>query len=53
MEEAKLTEHIAARCTPDFKARAQAAAKADGRTLANWVIWVLTKAIEQSEKARG
>ncbi len=44
-------EHrLSIRCSEEFKARVEAAAKADDRTLSNFVIRELTKVIERLER---
>lgn len=48
------TERLSIRISADLKEQAQAMAEAEGRSLANLIEWLLTRALqERQEKERG
>lgn len=47
------TEVVRLRITPELKARLQAAAAADGRTMSNYIERLLVLALKASDKAKG
>ncbi len=45
-QDSSKTERLALRLTPEFKAKLQAAAEAENRSMSNYIIYVLKKAID-------
>lgn len=46
----KKTEFIAVKVTPSFKARAKALADEEGRSLSNYIEWLITNDIKRREQ---
>ena len=52
MKQPKFT-HIIARCTQEFKARVNAAAKSEGKRQSDWLRGVVEKALMKGKVQRG
>lgn len=46
----KKTEFIAVKVTPSFKARAKALAAEEGRSLSNYIEWLINNDMKQKEQ---
>lgn len=46
----KKTEFIAVKVTPSFKARVKALAEEEGRSLSNYIEWLINNAMKRREK---
>lgn len=46
----KKTEYIMMKATPSFKAKAKALAEEEGRSLSNYIEWLITNDIKRREQ---
>lgn len=46
----KKTEYIMMKATPSFKARAKSLAEEEGRSLSNYIEWLITNDIKRREQ---